>query len=567
MIISHKLLLKTAIRKYSQCNQISKLEMMRANSMTWMFLILLVNSRLWLPAEMQAAAPIGTWQLLDKSAGIASMHTAVTRFHTVLMLDRTNIGPSLINLPNGRCRINPADQVLKRDCTAHGVMLSVANNGIRPLFIQTDTWCSSGQFLPDGTLLQTGGNLDGAQKIRRIAPCRSTGTCDWVEDPNTELADPRWYATDQLLPDGRVIVVGGRWVFTYEFVPKAAGEGTFPLPFLTTTNDAAENDNYYPYVHLLPNGNLYIFANRDSIELNYNTGAVVQYFPRIPGEPRNYPSAGSSVLLPLDGPSGYKTAEIMVCGGAQLGAFLNSTKQLPTSLTCGRMVVTAAKPVWTMSNMPMRRCMGDMITLPSGEVLIINGAGRGSQGFGLASQPVLNPVIYNPGQLTFSVLQATTIPRVYHSTANLLPDGRILVAGSNTHYNYTFTGTFPTELRVEAFSPPYLASVWNARRPQIMNAPGSIRHGQTFTVVFTLPGQLTALEMNLLSAPFTTHSFSMGQRMLKLNLAAAVRVGANTYSVAVTAPPNGNIAPPAYYMLFPLTQGIPGKAAWIKVTN
>jgi hypothetical protein len=142
-----------------------------------MFLILLVNSRLWLPAEIQASGPLGTWQVLVKSAGIASMHTAVTRFNTVIMLDRTNIGASNINLPNGKCRVNPADQVLKRDCSAHSVMLSLNNNGIRPLFIQTDTWCSSGQFLHDGMLLQKGGNLDGTLNIRRIAPCPSTGTC------------------------------------------------------------------------------------------------------------------------------------------------------------------------------------------------------------------------------------------------------------------------------------------------------------------------------------------------------------------------------------------------------
>lgn len=542
----------------------AKLKMLKTNNVRWIFLLVLVNSWVW-PLG-QAATPIGTWQLLVKNAGIASMHTAVTRFNTVIMLDRTNIGPSRINLPNGRCRVNPLDQILKRDCTAHSVMLNLANNGIRPLFIQTDTWCSSGQFLPDGTLLQTGGNLDGALKIRRIVPCPAAGTCDWVEDPNAALAEPRWYSTDQLLPDGRVIVVGGRAVFTYEFVPKATGQGSFPLAFLKATNDA-QNDNYYPFVHLLPNGNLYIFANRDSIEFNYNTRTVVRNFPRIPGEPRNYPSGGSSVLLPLDGPSGYQAAEVLVCGGAQFGAFRQPTKQFLAAPSCGRMVITAKAPVWAMSNMPMRRCMGDMIILPSGEVLIINGALRGSQGYGFASEPILHPIIYNPGRRRFAVLAPTTIPRVYHSTANLLPDGRVLVAGSNTHLFYTFTGAFPTELRVEAFLPPYLDKVFNARRPQITNVPARVRHGQTFTVVFTLPGPLTALEINLLSSPYSTHSYSQGQRMLRLKLAAAVRVATNRYSVAVTAPPNGNIAPASYYMLFPLTQGIPGNAAWIQIIN
>lgn len=44
-------------------------------------------------------------------------------------------------------------------------------NTVRPLTIETDTWCSSGAFLPDGTLMQTGGDFDGAFKIRYFKPC------------------------------------------------------------------------------------------------------------------------------------------------------------------------------------------------------------------------------------------------------------------------------------------------------------------------------------------------------------------------------------------------------------
>jgi hypothetical protein len=109
-----------------------------------------------------------------------------------------------------------------------------------------------------------------------------------------------------------------------------------------------------------------------------------------------------------------------------------------------------------MENMPMTRNMGDMVLLPTRQVLIINGAENGSQGWGFATNAVLNPVLYNPGFAAgtrFQTMTATTIPRVYHSTANLLPDGRILVAGSNTHQFYTFTQPFPTELRIEAYSP------------------------------------------------------------------------------------------------------------------
>ena len=58
----------------------------------------------------------GTLELVVENAGISSMHTAVTRFNTVVLLDRTNIGPSRKMLPRGHCRFDCNDAVLKRDC-------------------------------------------------------------------------------------------------------------------------------------------------------------------------------------------------------------------------------------------------------------------------------------------------------------------------------------------------------------------------------------------------------------------------------------------------------------------
>lgn len=513
---------------------------------------------------------VGSYELLLSNAGIASMHTAVTRFNTVIMLDRTNIGPSQINLPDGRCRNNSQDLTLKIDCTAHSVMFTPGPNTVRALFIFTDTWCSSGQFLPDGTMLQTGGDFEGKFKIRRLSPCPSAGTCDWVEDPNVSLKDPRWYATNQILPDGRMIIVGGRAVFTYEFFPRASGQGSFFLKLLNDTNNF-ENDNYYPFVHLLPDGNIYIFANRDSILLNYKTNTVLRTYPTIPGNPRNYPSAGSSVLLPLDGPSNYNSAEVLICGGAQLGAFKSPSKQFGCSDTCGRMVVTSASPSWAMETMPIRRCMGDMIILPSREILIINGAQNGSQGWGDASNPALSPVVYRstlpPGPTRFVEQPAGTIPRMYHSTANLLGDGRVLIAGSNTHQFYTFTGTFPTELRVEAWSPYYLNPPYASKKPTITSSPARITHGALFNVTFSCPSSPMSVEMNLVSAYFSTHSYSQGQRLVRMKVSTRVALGNNLYVVTVTAPPNGNIAPPQYYMLFPVMSGVAGAAAWVQVVS
>ncbi|KAJ7529989.1 hypothetical protein O6H91_05G007700 [Diphasiastrum complanatum] len=496
------------------------------------------------------------------------MHTAVTFYGTVILLDRTDIGASNINLPNGACRNDPSDLRLPHDCTAHSVLYDPATNSLRPLTILTDTWCSAGSFLANGTLMQTGGDFDGNNKIRYFSPCPATGSCDWVEATDQFLQNGRWYASNQLLPDGRVIIVGGREVFNVEYIPAAPGEGTFSLPFLSQTHDQ-EIDNLYPYVHLIPDGNLYIFANRDSILYNYKSNQVIRTYPSIPGEPRNYPSAGSSVMMPLSGSNGYSVAEVLICGGSQFGAFLNPPAQLPASNTCGRITVTDPSASWSMEIMPSPRNMGDMILLPSRDVLLINGAQAGSQGFGLAELPCFNPVLYQPSAgegLRFMVLTPTTIARMYHSTANLLPDGRILVAGSNPHYYYTFTGDFPTELRLEAFSPEYLSPGLASLRPTIIGAPTSLFYNVEFTITITTPSPITAaIELNLLSTPFTTHSYSQGQRLLQLTALNSVPLGDNTYTVSGIAPPNSIIAPSAYYMLFAVNQGIPSIAVWVQI--
>ena len=72
----------------------------------------------------------GTWELLVENGGIASMHTAVTHYGTMVLLDRTYIGESRISLPKGKCRDNPNDQALQHDCGAHSVLFNPATNDI-----------------------------------------------------------------------------------------------------------------------------------------------------------------------------------------------------------------------------------------------------------------------------------------------------------------------------------------------------------------------------------------------------------------------------------------------------
>ncbi|WOL14087.1 aldehyde oxidase GLOX-like [Canna indica] len=524
-------------------------------------------------AVTSTAAGGGQWALLQRSIGVSAMHMQLLHTDRVVVFDRTDFGPSNLSLPAGYCRNDPSDLALPVDCTAHSAEYDVAANTFRPLTILTDTWCSSGAVDGDGTLVQTGGFNDGERAARTYRPCNDYG-CDWAEAPQA-LAVRRWYATNHILPDGRAIIVGGRRQFSYEFYPKAnpSAVGTFALPFLRETRDDVEN-NLYPFVHLNVDGNLFIFANNRAILLDYKKNAVVRTYPSVPGgDPRNYPSSGSSVLLPLK-PSPTE-AEVLICGGAPAGSYaqaLQGKSFLRALDTCGRIKITDAAPSWSMEKMPVPRIMGDMVLLPSGEVLIINGAAAGTAGWELAHEPVLTPVVYRPENrpgARFAVLRPATTRRLYHSTAVLLRNGRVLVGGSNPHMNYNFSGVeFPTELSLEAFSPPYLSAGNSALRPQIVAPPSPIQlsYGRGFSLQFTV-GKISdgGVRVTMVAPPFATHSFSMNQRLLVLesNLAAAGDGGAR--QVVAAAPASGVLAPSGYYMVYVVNGGVPSEGVWVHI--
>ncbi|XP_025013288.2 aldehyde oxidase GLOX [Ricinus communis] len=525
----------------------------------------------------------GRWVLLQESIGISAMHIQVLKNNKVIMFDRTDFGHSNLSLPYGKCRFN--DEAVMLDCTAHSVLYDIATNTFRPLMIITNTWCSSGSLDSNGVLVQTGGDGKGERVVRTFTPC-DDDSCDWVELSNSSstLLNRRWYSSNQILPDGRIIIVGGRRVFTYEFYPKGSSlvRDNMTLPFLVKTRDPLEENNLYPFLHLLPDGNLFIFANNRSILFDYSRNLVIKEFPVLPGGSRNFPCTGSSVLLPLRlnrgngvGVNNYMAeAEVMVCGGSQPGAYLKAHLEniyMEASRTCGRLKVTDPNPEWVIEFMPMPRIMNDLLLLPTGDVIIINGAANGSAGWNDAVNPVFHPVLYlteaDPTQ-RFIVLNPTTIPRMYHSTAALLPDGRILVGGSNPHPTYNFTAyPYRTEMSLEAFYPPYLDSIHAPLRPSILTVEGAVSYNWMFSVTFvlTLYREDLGIGVKLMTASFNTHSFGMNQRMIVLKVVSVWRLSEFAHKVNVVGPTNVNVAPPGYYMLFVVHAGIPSHAVWVKV--
>jgi len=149
-------------------------------------------------------------------------------------------------------------------------------------------------------------------------------------------------------------------------------------------------------------------------------------------------------------------------------------------------------------------------------------------------------------------------PRLYHSTALLLPDGRGLAAGGGR-----FNGVNePTDqLSSETYSPPYLFNKANdqpAIRPTISSAPATASYGGTIAVQTPDAAQITAVSLIRLGS--VTHAFNQNQRLLQLLFS----IGSGVLNVQ--APSNAYLAPPGYYMLFILNaDGVPSVAAILKL--
>lgn len=206
--------------------------------------------------------------------------------------------------------------------------------------------------------------------------------------------------------------------------------------------------------------------------------------------------------------------------------------------------------------------MACMATLPDGTFLILNGAQQGVAGFGLADFPNLEALLYNPtlppGQ-RISRLSDTIVARMYHSEAILLPDGRVLVSGSDPQtYNPDGSEKFPEEFRVEVYVPPYLTD--GTRQPTYTITNTHWDYGQTYHINVNLfQGSTANLKVSLVAATSSTHGNLMGARIL------FPQVTCNGNDCAITAPPNVNICPLGWYMLFVLDGPTPSHSQWVRI--
>jgi alpha-D-ribose 1-methylphosphonate 5-triphosphate synthase subunit PhnH len=379
-----------------------------------------------------------------------------------------------------------------------------------------DVFCSGHSLLPDGRVIVAGGHIANNFGFAMLS-IFDPSTATWSTAPDMNAG--RWYPTVTTLANGDALVTSGQ-------IDTTVGNNTLPQVYQPATNSwrsltgAQLAQALYPMMFVAPNGKVInVGPSGDTRYLDTNGTGAWSWVGRRQFGYRGY---GSAVIY--DG-------KILVTGGGD-----------PPTATAEVIDLNASVPEWRLvASMNVARRQLNLTPLPDGTVLATGGTyGPGENN---TTTPVFAAEVWNPATQGWTTLASGTVPRLYHSSAFLLPDGRVVMTGGDGYRD------------VEAFSPPYL---FKGARPSMSSVPTSIGYGQRFTVQSAEAAGIA--KVTLIRLGSVTHAFNMNQR---LNTLQFTPLGG---TLDITAPANGNLAPPGHYMLFIVdNNGVPSVGSIVQL--
>ncbi|MEV6289074.1 galactose oxidase early set domain-containing protein [Streptomyces sp. NPDC051896] len=485
----------------------------------------------------------GSWSVLPTQNPVRSMHSVVLDNGKVLLI--AGSGNSEENFNAG---------------TFTSAVYNPANGTYKVIPTPKDMFCAGHVQLQDGRVLVLSGN-----KAYPVAGGHGyEGFKDsYIFDPTTEtysktndLNDGHWYPSATELGNGDVISFGGlredsTGSVTAEKFSYAQNQW---LP-LWQVNQTWSYWGLYPAMILMQDGRLFytgshVFGNNipgtGSAVYDYDANTITQ----VPGlQNKDERDQSASVLLP---PA--QDQRVLTIGGGNIDSNpdanrltdLIDLKQANPSYVAGPPIPQGTVDLGN-GPQPETGNQGKMyvsaVLLPDGKVLETGGALHNR------ANPVYESSIYDPGTNTFDPVAADPESRGYHSSAFLLPDGRVMATGDNP-------GNGTWNHNVSIYTPPYL---YKGTRPTITSVINQEwKYGDTQRITVDRP----IAKAELIRPAAVTHSSDPNQRFVDLPLS----VDGNNVDLNVTN--NPNIAPPGWYMLFAVdANGVPSVAKWVHLTG
>lgn len=421
----------------------------------------------------------------------------------------------------------------------------------------------------EGTVLIAGGD-NPPDGIKGTSIFREQTS--WA-DLHVDMNFGRYHPTLLWTPDGRATMFGGTetgdsLVDQVETITPSFASGWPNLQTLGQWQVSPEVDTqhfcrYYPQMYVMPDGR-YLHAGPYA-DPSYSSRLfdplthLWSKYGSINGDQSlsveaTYPSSTMLVVQETQGPKAY----VVRAGGVR------SEKKGPNGEiylaipNASILDVTQSTPSWQklpsggppekQGKLNQSRCNFLMISLPNRTVLAMNG-----NEYGLYNELQGGPVSdfrkpelfdlnlwiadHNAGSwvsCAAPVNQNDAIPRGAHSTAWLMPDGRVFVGGGDTD-----SWSDPRRTTVQFWSPPYLAI---PNRPVIRTFPvGDLYYGQTYHLSLQAASR-PVKRVSLVTFAMQTHGFIQNNRYVELKWNAATS--------SFEMPANANWAPPGWYMLF-----------------
>ncbi|GLI60875.1 hypothetical protein VaNZ11_003093 [Volvox africanus] len=447
-----------------------------------------------------------------------------------------------------------------------------------------DQFCHGPIVLPDGRTALFGGFEDRRNAIqldgRRAIAIHNDAT-KRLEYPG-RLVFNRWYPTPCMTADNKVLIVGGTAIpdqgpqipAAEIWDPAKPAETPAALPLPPTFKQYAWN-NWYPFICLLPNGEILWWGDRGGSITNSNWKEIYK-FPDLPNNTFPYrtmywftASIVLNALKPDPRTGEYREFSMTIFGGAPPDVKPNS----PASPLSARLDMYYCKTGicdrgWVIEDMlGQRRVMPTTTVIPNGKVLVHGGGQAGYAGWKrgdryLSILPAYQDLMYDPDAPTGNryTLSATLgIIRMYHMASCLDLSGKVVTSGCETcGMTGADAGDLPANVsrspdgdldyRISFAVPTEIGP--GVERPAIISAPEVITRGSVFTILY-----MGTVSGATLAAPCAnTHSINMNQRVLFLNVASAVNGVAR-----INAPPLSQpaAAHEGYYQLFLLGNQYP----------
>ncbi|MFO1417469.1 MAG: galactose oxidase early set domain-containing protein [Methylotetracoccus sp.] len=416
----------------------------------------------------------------------------------------------------------------------------------------TDIFCGAIATLPgSGQMLLAGGNLNLPNDWNESIDATSLFDPKLnAMFPQPPMSQKRWYPTLMTLASGELLVLGGRVdklpVETGAPTPEIYKEGVGwrTLPGATSHDAYGSNEIswYYPRSFQAPNGKVFVLTYSGKM-FYVDTSGVGSIAPATAAR-----AAGADSSMPA----------VMYRPGKMLSLrtpWDNVRNTFGRASTLIDLTSGPAPVIRDVAPIDQLRFYSTLTVLADGKVALIGGSERWND--------LINPAYYvslwDPATEAWTRAAVGQKPRLYHSTALLLPDASLLVGGGGAPGPVN-------NLNAEIYYPPYLyktvGSGQLAERPAIVASPAKVMRNRPLALTVGTGAANTIGRVTILRTAASTHNYNADQRFLEPGYTQTGQ------TVSVNPFGDANTAPPGYYMVFAFnTAGVPSVAKIVQLDD